>query len=131
VLLERVPAYVLNSDVSSICHTWKIRVIADLVAMPNLPTSSEDQGNVILSAAASPIQTRTSAGRRPKDLESALGRSRPERTHGDPRITLLTGHVWCCRGYRSFGRRQTVWQTRLTSSGDAQDDILGGQPTCN
>jgi hypothetical protein len=35
--------------------------------------NKEERGNVILSAAASPIQTRTSAGRRPKDLESALG----------------------------------------------------------
>src|SRR5687767_15135004 len=35
--------------------------------------------NVILSAAASPIQTRTSAGRRPKDLDSALKPRRPER----------------------------------------------------
>jgi hypothetical protein len=47
--------------------------------MPNLPTSSEHRRNVILSAAASPIQIRTSAGRRPKDLESALGPSRPKR----------------------------------------------------
>ncbi|HYH80465.1 MAG TPA: hypothetical protein VEX86_11735, partial [Longimicrobium sp.] len=58
-------------------------VIADFVAgshcRPDLPTHSEEQGNVILSAAASPIQTRTSAGRRPKDLESALGPRRPER----------------------------------------------------
>ena len=45
----------------------------------NMPTHSEEQGNVILSAAASPIQTRTGAGRRPKDLDSALGPRRPER----------------------------------------------------
>src|SRR3954452_12842937 len=34
--------------------------------------------------------------------------------------------AWCCGGYRSFGRRKAVWQSMVTSSGDAQDDILGG-----
>ena len=55
----------------------KCRFIAELVAgpygRPDFPTHSEEPGNVILSAAASPIQTCTNAGRRPKDLESALG----------------------------------------------------------
>src|SRR4051812_4839132 len=41
--------------------------------------SIEARENVILSAAASPVSTRTNAWRRPKDLGSALGPRGPER----------------------------------------------------
>src|SRR3954453_12792694 len=60
---------------------WKtedFRLIADFVARPDLHLDRSTR-NVILSAAASPMQTRTNAWRRPKDLESALGLSRPKR----------------------------------------------------
>jgi len=46
---------------------------------PKLPIRPKNKENVILSAAAAPIQTRTNAGRRPKDLEPALGPERPKR----------------------------------------------------
>ena len=41
-------------------------------------------------------------------------------------VSSLVGAAACSRGYRSFGRRQAVWQTRLTCSGDTQDDISEG-----
>src|SRR4051794_2487286 len=82
---------------------WKtedFRLIADFVARPDLHLDRSTR-NVILSAAASPMQTRTNAWRRPKDLESALGLSRPKRG--------CTGGSWC--GWRSvvLRRVQGLW----------------------
>jgi hypothetical protein len=51
-----------------------LQIVRDLTVDRN-----EGATNVILSAAASPILTRTSARRRPKDLESALGLRWPKR----------------------------------------------------
>ena len=65
---------------------------------PDLYTHSEEQENVILSAAASPIQTRTSAGRRPKDLDSALGPQAAGARTVDPRITLLIARYGAAEG---------------------------------
>ena len=52
----------------------------------------------------------------------ALGPGQPK--HDYPGGSSVDGEVRCYRGYRSFGRRQAVWQTRFTCSGDAQDDIF-------
>ena len=109
---------------------------------PTLANPPKEQGNVILSAAASPIQTRTKARRRPKDLESALGPTRPKRPLRQ-RFTLsmakrgaaaATGPSVAAKlcGRRGFRPAATL---RMTFSGvrQSQSRIVQAsvQPTCN
>src|SRR4051794_11262483 len=39
------------------------------------------------------------------------------RSAAAPEDRSAGGEAGCCRGYRSFGRRQDLWQQRFTSSG--------------
>jgi len=92
---------------------------------PNLPIRPKNKENVILSAAAAPIQTRTNAGRRPKDLEPALGPRRPKR----PLRSWFTLLMAKCGAAAATGPSVAakLWGRRGFVSGDAQDDISGVQ----
>src|SRR4051812_16398292 len=119
------------------------RVIADLVARPDLPASIEAQENVILSAAArrSSLARRSGGGRRILSRRSDPG---GRSAHCDPWFTLLTakcgaaaatGPSVAARLCGSRGLRPAA-TLRMTYSGDRQtrwelSDSSGRPPATN